>query len=169
MTSRKIFIRKRNTCQYYQTEQTIPPPPHTQEILKMRCKEISDHLDLKPEIGKNKNQKRKTVKIKNKGNIIKQKNSSGSSSDDDLREDNREDQARYKPSEQIINKLTNHSYNNFKKLVIIKQGIKLGYIPNAKMETLNQEDDIIKYEKINLIPSTEVHFRNKDTMKGRPA
>ena len=73
--------------------------------------------------------------------------SSESSSDDNLRLGNREDEARYKPIEEIINKLTNHSYNNPKKLEIIKQGIKLGYMPNTKMETLHQEDDILEFEK----------------------
>ena len=104
--------------------------------------------------------------IKKKNN--KTKNNSGSSSDDDLREHNREDQARYKPSEEIINKLTKHSYNKPKKLDIIKQGIKQGYIPNAKMETLHKEYDILKFEKINMITSVEVCFRNTDNIHGRP-
>ena len=47
-----------------------------------------------------------------------------SDSEDDLRVDNREDQTRDKCSEDIINKLTNRSYNNPKQLKKIKKGSK---------------------------------------------
>ena len=37
------------------------------------------------------------------------------------------------------------------------------------METLHQEDAILKFEKMNMITSVEVYFRNEDNINGRPA
>ena len=37
------------------------------------------------------------------------------------------------------------------------------------MEKLHQEDEILKFENINMITGVDAYFRNEDTINGRPA
>ena len=43
------------------------------------------------------------------------------------------------------------------------------FIPNPKFETLQQEYDILKFEKMNMITSIEAYIRNEDAIHGKAA